>query len=183
MWIKDEEFIRGNIPMSKFEVRALIVSKMNISSGDKFLDIGAGTGSVSMQAAKFGADVTSIEREAEGVELIRKNAEKFNLDIEIIEGEAPEKIPNKIFNKIFIGGSGGNMCEIIEKAYSILEKNGIIAASFITLKNLNTFQNKIKELGLINVETELIQVSRVKTKAEMMIAENPIFIVRGEKNE
>ena len=75
------------------------------------------------------------------------------------------------------------MAEIVEKSYEILEKDGVIAASFITLKNLDIFKEKLKERGFINIETVLIQVSRVKTKAEMMIAENPIFIVKGEKNE
>ncbi len=183
MWIKDDEFIRGNIPMSKFEVRTLILANMDISKGDRFLDIGAGTGSVSIQAAKLGAEVSSIEREKEGIELIKKNADKFKVRIDPIEGYAPEAIPNQKFNKIFIGGSGGNMAEIVEKSYEILEKDGVIAASFITLKNLDIFKEKLKELGFINIETALIQVSRVKTKAEMMIAENPIFIVKGEKNE
>ena len=85
-WIKDEDFIRGNIPMTKFNVRVLTLGYLEIEEGDKFLDIGAGTGSVSIEAALHGANTCVIEREEEGIELIKSNAEKFNVNINIIKG-------------------------------------------------------------------------------------------------
>ena len=73
-WIKDEEFIRGNIPMTKFEVRTLTIALLAIEKGDIFLDIGAGTGSVSVEAALHGAEVTSVELKMEGLELIDRKS-------------------------------------------------------------------------------------------------------------
>ena len=180
MWIRDDEFIRGNIPMTKFEIRALIMANMNIKPGDKFLDIGAGTGSISIQAAKMKANVVSIEKEKEGIELIKKNAERHSVDIEVLEGEAPDIIPDRKYDKVFIGGSGKKMENILERVLPQVEKDGIILGTFITLKNLNLFTNILKKQNLKKIDISLIQSSRVRTKVEMLLAENPIFIVRGE---
>ncbi len=181
MWIRDDEFIRGDIPMTKFEIRSLVMAFMDIEKKDSFLDIGGGTGSISVQAAKLGAETTAVEREKEGFELIEKNAEKHGVKVRAVHGEAPEDIPEGKYDKIFIGGSGKRMEEILDTVFPMLENGGIIAATFITLKNLHIFREKLKEFGIKNIETSLIQASRVKTKAEMMIAENPIFIVGGRK--
>ena len=180
MWIRDEQFIRGEIPMTKFEIRALIMANMNIQIGDELLDIGAGTGSISIQAAKLGAKVVSIEREREGIELIKKNSEKHSVDIEILEGEAPDIIPDRKYDKVFIGGSGKQMEGILKKVLPLIEEGGIILGTFITLKNLNLFTNILKKQNLKKIDISLIQSSRVRTKVEMLLAENPIFIVRGE---
>ena len=86
MWIRDEAFIRGQIPMTKFTVRAVTMALLDIEPWDVFVDIGAGTGSISVQAALLGADVFAIEQVQEGVELIQRNAKQFGLDIHIIHG-------------------------------------------------------------------------------------------------
>ncbi len=76
-WIKDEEFIRGNIPMTKFNIRILTMAYLSIKEEDRLLDIGAGTGSISIEGALQGAKVWAIERKEEGIELINKNAKKI----------------------------------------------------------------------------------------------------------
>ena len=73
-WIRDEQFLRGNIPMTKFEVRTVSIAALEIEEGDTLIDIGAGTGSVSVEAALQGACVYAVEEKHEGAELIRKNA-------------------------------------------------------------------------------------------------------------
>ena len=113
-WIPDEEFIRGKIPMTKFNVRILTIGYLGIKEGDRFLDIGAGTGSVSIEAALQGAKVWAIEKESVGTQLIKKNSDKFKVGINIIEGKAPDNLPDIRIDKCFIGGSGNKLNEIFQ---------------------------------------------------------------------
>lgn len=180
-WIRDNEFIRGNIPMTKFEVRTAAMAAMEIQDGDVLLEIGAGTGSISIEAALQGAVVYAVEREDEGAELIRQNALKFNVNINIIKSNAPEGLENiPQFNKCFIGGSGGNLGEIFSCVNNNISSNGIIAANFITLKNLNEFLDLLYKYDYKDVETKLMQVSYMD-KSGLLRAQNPVFIVRGIK--
>ncbi len=179
-WIKDEDFIRGDIPMTKFDIRALTMAYLSIESGDRLLDIGAGTGSISIEAALQGAQVTAIEREEEGIELIGANEDKFSVKIEKILGQAPDDLPKAKFNKCFIGGSGGKLVEIIDYLEEHLEDRGIIVANFIMPKNLTSFLELLKEYDYRDIEVRLIQASYMN-RIGLMKAHNPIYIVKGEK--
>ena len=179
-WIKDEEFIRGNIPMTKFEVRTLTIALLAIEKGDIFLDIGAGTGSISVEAALHGGEVHAIEMKREGIELIEKNASKFGVSIDVIEGCAPNCLPMMKCNKCFVGGSGGKLEDIFDYLEDNLEDNGIVCGNFVTLKNTNEFIKLLNDFNYKNLETRLIQTA-VVDKLGLMKGNNPIFIVKGVK--
>ncbi len=179
-WIKDEDFVRGSIPMTKFNTRILTIGYLEINKNDRFLDIGAGTGSVSIEAGLQGAKVWAIEKELEGVDLINANSSKFNLEMEIIHGQAPEDLPEGKFNKCFMGGSGGRLKEIFIYLDDNLEANGILCGNFITLSNLNKFTDLLKEYKYKDVEVHLIQSSSMD-KIGLLKGQNPIFIVKGVK--
>lgn len=182
-WIKDGEFIRGNIPMTKFETRLITIGMLEIEKDDIFLDIGGGTGSISIEASLQGAKTYVIEKEEEGIGLIEKNARKFNIDnIKIIKDFAPNGIEkSKGFNKCFIGGSGKNLKDIVEAVTEKLPAGGILVANFITMKNLHTFQNLLNQYDYTDVETRLIQSSYVDEKTGLLKSQNPVFIVKGVK--
>ncbi|MBU5675510.1 precorrin-6Y C5,15-methyltransferase (decarboxylating) subunit CbiT [Alkaliphilus sp. MSJ-5] len=179
-WIKDEEFIRGNIPMTKFNIRVLTIGYLAIEEGDRLLDIGAGTGSISIEAALHGAEVWAIEMKRDGIELINKNKSKFEVNINVIEGQAPVDLPNVKFNKCFIGGSGGNLEEIFYYLDENLESKGVICGNFITLKNLHQFIDLLNKYKYDDIETQLIQTSYMD-KIGLMKGNNPIFIIKGVK--
>jgi len=180
-WIKDEEFIRGSIPMTKFEARVLIMAMLELQQGDTFVDIGAGTGSLSIQAALLGAEVYAVEKEQEGVGLILQNAERFEVPISLIHGAAPEALHClPVHNKCFIGGSGGSLTQIMEEADKRLHTGGILAASFIVPDNMVDFKRKLKELGYTEIEGRLIQSSAMDSHG-LLKANNPIFIIKGKK--
>ncbi|OZV12522.1 precorrin-6Y C5,15-methyltransferase (decarboxylating) subunit CbiT [Tissierella sp. P1] len=179
-WIKDEEFIRGNIPMTKFNIRLLTLGYLAIEEGDRLLDIGAGTGSISIEASLHGAKVWAIEREVEGIELIRTNSEKFNAGVNIIHGQAPDSLPNESFNKCFIGGSGGKLEDIFLYLQKKLENDGIICGNFITLKNVTQFIQLLNKYNYKDIEVQLIQVSSMD-KIGLLKGQNPIFIAKGVK--
>lgn len=179
-WIRDEEYIKGNLPMTKFDTRMISIASLCIEKGDVMLDIGVGTGTISIEAALQGAEVWAVEREKEGVRLIKTNAEKFGVSINLIEGQAPECLPSISVNKCFIGGSGGNLAGIFDYLEKRLIPNGIICANFITLKNLNKFVELLHQYRYKEIEIKLLQVSNINSIG-LFKANNPIFLVRGIK--
>lgn len=180
-WISDDDFIRGNVPMTKFDIRIAAIAALEIEKGDEFLDIGAGTGSISIEAALQGANVISVEKEEEALELIFKNGEKFNANINLVKGTAPVCLPAMSFNKCFIGGSEGHLKEIFEYLKHNLVANGILCASFIRLKNLNEFILLLEEYDYRNIEVKLLQTAKMD-KLGLLKGNNPIFLAKGIKN-
>lgn len=179
-WIKDREFISGKMPMTKFNIRILTMAYLGIQEGDRLLDIGAGTGSISIEAALQGAKVWAIERNPEGIDLINKNKRKFNVNMEVIRGEAPKDLPDKKFNKCFVGGSGGQLKGILEYLEMHLEPKGILCGNFITIINLHDFIQQLKYYKYEDIEVQLIQ-SACMDKIGLMKGNNPIYIVKGVK--
>ena len=151
-WIKDEMFIREKVPMTKFNIRILTIGYLEITAGDKFLDIGGGTGSISIEASLQGAKVWTVEREERAIDLIRANDKKFSTNLNIIHGEANLSLPKVHFNKCFVGGSRGQLGDIFEYLDTYLEDDGILVGNFITLKNLNEFIEEMEEHKYKDVE-------------------------------
>lgn len=186
-YIKDEEFIRGNCPMTKEEVRILSVTKLDLKVDSIALDIGAGTGSVTIEMSRACShgQVIGIEKDLEALEVLYKNKEKFKANnLTVIEGEALD-VENKIhqhFDSIFIGGSGGNLEEIIRRYSLKLKSKGKIVLNFITIDNLYIAMRVLKEIGF-KVSCTQIAISKTKGESFMLFANNPIFIVTAERWE
>lgn len=183
--IKDEEFVRAKVPMTKEEVRTLSLVKMDIKEDSRILDVGAGTGSVSIGAAVNcpKGEVIAIEKEDKAVELIKLNMEKIGIDnMKVIHGMALEELKglNGKFNSVFIGGSGGELEEIIEICYNLLYDGGSIVLNFITLTNAVKAMDKLEEMGM-EYECVQVAVNRIKGKSKMILANNPIFVINGRK--
>ena len=179
--ISDGEFITGSSPITKREVRAVSVSSLDISPTDICFDVGAGTGSVSVEMALLcpRGKVYAIEKNPQAAALTEKNAIKFQTDnIEIIQGMAPDALsglPSP--DKVFIGGSSGRIFDII-KACDCRR----VTVNAITLETLEKAIRAFSELGY-NYEVTQISVSRGKkvSGCNMMTAQNPIFVISGER--
>ncbi|MCM1577806.1 MAG: precorrin-6y C5,15-methyltransferase (decarboxylating) subunit CbiE [Ruminococcus sp.] len=181
--IPDSEFIRGNVPMTKSEVRCVVISKLGIGAKDICWDIGCGTGSVSAEMALqcFDGTVYSADKNAAAAELTRRNKLKFGCDnIREICANAPECL--KDFpppDKVFIGGGGENISGIIAEAYGKNREADIVITA-VSLETLERSVNAFKKFG-IAAETVQISVTRTKKSGEhtMLAAENPVFIIKG----
>lgn len=189
LWgLPDESFVRGEVPMTKAEVRAVVMSKLRIRETDVVYDIGTGTGSVSVEmalAARKGS-VYAIETNSTAVELCKLNKERFCLhNLEIVEGTAPDallELPRP--DVAFIGGSKGKMAEIVEL---LLRKNPAIRLVINTV----TVENTAKALELLDterfVDVEMVQLQVNKAKkvgtSHMMTANNPITIFTAKGKE
>lgn len=184
--IPDDAFIRGKVPMTKEEVRTITMSKLRLHETSVILDVGAGTGSLSIECAMKATKgkVYAIERNADGIELIRQNKEKFGAEhLEIIDGLAPEALPMDVtYDSIILGGTGGNMAPILDYCKAHLKQEGWIVANMITLENMSIFLNYAKN-HFRHVEVVQINVSKSKMIKDitMMIAHNPIFIISAQK--
>ena len=186
--IPDAEFIRGKVPMTKQEIRILTIAKAGIKQGDIVLDVGAGTGSLSCEAAmQAGNDgmVYAIERNPEGIGLIAANAEKFGLgNVHIIHAEAPagmDELPR--LDAVLIGGSGKRLEPILDRAGELLKTGGRIILNCITVQTLMQCLNYMRASELYKYETVQVQVNRWEQVGsyDMAKAANPIFIVACEK--
>ena len=188
--IADEEFLRDKEPMTKEEIRSISLSKLRLKKDSIVYDIGAGTGSVSIEMALQANEgsVYAIEKKKEAVDLILKNKRKFAAEnLEVIEGLAPEALfPLPAPTHAFIGGSSGNMREILK---ILLEKNKNIrvVVNAIAAETIAETVNCLKELPF--VEEEIAEVCIGKSKKagsyHMMMGLNPVFIFSftgGEEN-
>lgn len=187
--ISDDTFVRGDIPMTKQEVRILVLNKAKICPTDIIIDIGAGTGSLSIEAALQAPEgiVYAIERHPEGVDLIRANAVKFGVNnIEIIAGTAPAALQNiPKADVIFIGGSGGHLQELLGQSNHLLKSNGRLVVTAITIETLYEALHTMQAKPEFTVEAFGMQVTRIKhiQTSNMLQALNPIYIITSTKNE
>jgi len=184
--IADSEFIRGDIPMTKQEIRILTLAKARIKATDIVIDIGAGTGSLSVEAALLAEQgrVIAIERQQAGISLIKANAAKFGTaNIEVVLGTAPEAMAGlPAADVILIGGSGGKLPAILDCADQLLKQAGRLIVTAVTVETLAAL-NMLRSKGGYSVEACCIQVTRIEQvgTSNMFKALNPIYIIAGNK--
>lgn len=182
--IPDEEFVRGDVPMTKREVRIQILSQLYLREDAVVYDIGAGTGSVAVEAALVArrGQVFAVESNPAASSLIDANKIKFGTyNIRVVPGSAPDafqQLPAP--DAAFIGGSKGQMKNIIE---ALLQKNPTvrIVVSAITLETLAEAQDLFKQFALSGVTISQIAASHAKETGayHMLQALNPVFILAG----
>ena len=182
--IADEEFIRQDVPMTKQEIRILSLVKARIKPDAVVYDIGAGTGSLSIEAARLApqGEVYAIERTAEGVKLIRANGANFGVtNLMVIEAEAPEgldKLPAA--DAVLIGGTGSRLAEIMDAVSLKLKPEGRIVLNCITIQTLmqciDYMRSHSDEYIYEAIQVQVTRLQQVGTY-DMAKANNPIYIV------
>lgn len=181
--LSDEMFCREKIPMTKADVRHLCISKLGLCEGAVLFDIGAGSGSVSIEAAKQyeSIRVYAIERKSEAIDLIQKNLSLLKCpNVTTIHALAPEGLEElPIPTHAFIGGSAGNLKEIVHKLYE-LNPNIRIVMTAVTIETVSEMTEVLKHYGVSDSNAELIQVSISKNRQAgdytLMMAQNPVYI-------
>lgn len=182
--LPDEAFERGDVPMTKQEVRAAVLAKLAVRPEDILWDVGAGTGSVSVELALAAprGRVYAVECRPEGCALIKANREKFRTrNLVLVEGLAPDALSDlPAPDAVFIGGSKGSLAAIVDAA---LDKNpdARICASAIALETLSAAAAALTAKGR-TVQVSQIAVSRAKAVGglHLMMAQNPIYLITGE---
>lgn len=182
--LPDEAFERGDVPMTKQEVRAAVLAKLAVRPEDILWDVGAGTGSVSVELALAAprGRVYAVECRPEGCALIKANREKFRTrNLVLVEGLAPAALLDlPAPDAVFIGGSKGSLAAIVDAA---LDKNpdARICVSAIALESLSAAVAALTAKGR-TVQVSQIAVSRARAVGglHLMMAQNPIYLITGE---
>lgn len=183
--IPDSGFVRGQVPMTKEEVRAAALSKLRVAPGGTYWDVGAGTGSVAVAISALARDgrVLAVERDPEACGLILENAARFGAgNLTLVQGEAPAALGDlPAPDGVFVGGSGGSLEDILKTA---LEKNPrvrvVVAA--VTLETLSRGAALLDALPFAGVEVSQITVARARElgRYHLMTGQNPVFLLSGE---
>lgn len=186
--IPDDALVRGNVPMTKEEVRSVIIAKLGLKRHALVYDIGAGTGSVSVECARL-ADcgaVYAIERNPAACSLIEANREKFAVpNLHVIEGSAPEALRDlPAPTHVFIGGSGGTLRESL---LLLRRRNPFvrIVISCITLETLSEVTAFLREERIQGADICCVTVARAREAGayHLMSGQNPVYIVTWQQEK
>lgn len=188
--IPDEFFERlPGIPLTKKEVRLLILSGLRLEEKSVIWDVGAGTGTISIEIGLLcpKTKIIAIERDPDVASLIRKNCELFGVEnVQVIEGNAPDCFNSLTLkpDRIIIGG-GKSVKEILRQGWDFLPTKGRVVAMASNLENLYHISEGLSELQARNVEVVQSSINRLETRglSQVFAAIAPVFILSGEKEE
>lgn len=186
--IKDDAFVRGNVPMTKEEIRILTLVKAQIAPNAVVYDVGAGTGSLSVEAARLAPQghVYAIEKNPEGIALIKENAARFSTqNLTVVEGAAPaalDGLPH--LDVALIGGSGRRLPEILDIIGTRMHSGGRIVANAITMQTVAACLDYFHvHAEIYTYEAIQVQISRLERVGpyDMAKALNPIYIITAQR--
>jgi cobalt-precorrin-6B (C15)-methyltransferase len=186
--IRDQDFIKNpNVPgPTKEEIRCIVMCKSSVTKNDVVVDIGCGTGGLTLEFAKRAKKVYSIDMNRSAIETTKQNLEKHGLtgNVEVIEGnglDVLDKIEN--FDILVIGGSGGTLPHLIKEGYKKLNNMGRVIVTAILLETRTEAVSTFKKLSIIPDVVDIsITKGEITKRGTMMLARNPITIITAQKN-
>jgi precorrin-6Y C5,15-methyltransferase (decarboxylating)/cobalt-precorrin-6B (C15)-methyltransferase len=188
--IPDDLFDRlPGIPLSKREIRLLLISHLRLQPNSLVWDIGAGTGTIPVEIGLLcpNSRIVAVERDEEVANLIRRNCDRFNVkNVEVIEGSAPECLPDlpQPPHRVCIEG-GRPIKDILQEVWRYLPLQGRVVATASNLESLYAISQSLAQLQARNIEVVQSAVNRLEKRGnqQTFAAVNPIFILSGEKLE
>ncbi|HMK42748.1 MAG TPA: precorrin-6y C5,15-methyltransferase (decarboxylating) subunit CbiE [Dissulfurispiraceae bacterium] len=184
--LKEAEIAHSRGLITKDEIRAVVLHKLSLPSSGIVWDIGAGSGSVSLEIARLAAGLAiyAIEKDDEQIAHIRANRAAFGAtNIEPVRGTAPEALATlPAPDRVFIGGSGGRLPQILDAVSSRMVA-GIIVTAAVQIESLAAARDALAARGY-EVESGQISVARLAPIADgaRFVPQNPVFIIKGERH-
>ncbi len=188
--IPDDLFLQSDkVPgPTKEEIRVVTISKARLKEGAVVIDVGCGTGGLTVEAALQvggGGKVFAIDEDEEAVRLTTSNAKKFDAQdiVEVFCGKAPDAVRGLPKADAIIIGGTKNLRDIIQVSHGNLKEHGRIVVNAILLETAATAINELKKVGFKELDVTQIFVAKGKDidHGTMMLARNPITIISATK--
>lgn len=186
--IPDELFLRTElVPITKEEIRAIVLSKLRLKETDSIIDIGCGSGSITvelcLQCTK--GNVYAVDMDKKALDLTKKNLDRFRVNAILRYGRVQDIIDSfPTVNGIVIGGTNGEIEYIIERSINKLEKEGRLVITTIQIDTMYRGIKSVKDSNLLK-DLDFTQISVLKGKntptGTMMLARNPVLIISATK--
>ena len=183
--VSDDAFVRGDTPMTKEEIRALALCKLRVHPSSVVWDVGAGTGSVSVEAALLAREglVLAVERDARACHLVERNREAFGLtNVRIVQGVAPEALAGlPAPDRVFVGGSGGHLAHIVDAALLANPRVRLCVVA-ISLETLCEALECLRTSDVENVDIVQLLVARARKAGShsLMMGGNPVYVLSAD---
>jgi cobalt-precorrin-6B (C15)-methyltransferase len=185
--IPDADFDRlENVPITKEEIRSIVISKLRLKKNFSVIDVGCGSGSITIEICiqTDSESIYAIDQNEMAIQLTRKNLFKFNLKANVIHGKAQDILPTlPNVDAIVVGGSGGHLEKIVELCVKKLKPGGRIVIDTILIESMSAAVNVINRLGLADIDITMINISKGKlfSLGTMLIARNPVIVISATK--
>jgi cobalt-precorrin-6B (C15)-methyltransferase len=184
--ISDALFERTeDVPITKEDVRAIVISKLRLKAGYSAIDIGCGSGSITVELClQTKGAVYGIDSDEKAIELTRKNLGKFGVAAKLIHSRAQDVLPSlPEVDAVMVGGTYGDTKRVIQMAASRLKKGGRIVIDTILIETMYQALEAVSELELDEVEVTQVTIAKGRkvTTGTMMLARNPVMIISATK--
>ena len=184
--IPDELFDRTEeVPITKEDIRAIVISKLRLKEDHSAIDVGCGSGSITVELClQTRGKVYAIDFDKKAVELTKKNLQRFGVKAEVILAKAQDVLSNlPQVNSIIVGGTWGDAKQVIGLAVGRLKKGGRIVIDTILIETMYQALTAINELELNEIDITQITISKARkaTTGTIMLARNPVMIISATK--
>jgi cobalt-precorrin-6B (C15)-methyltransferase len=185
--IPDELFDRTEeVPITKEDIRAIAISKLRLKEGHSAIDVGCGSGSVTIELClQTKGKVYAIDFDEKAVVLTKKNLQKFDVKAEeVMLAKAQDVLPKlPQVDAIIVGGTWGDAKQVIELAVDKLKKGGRIVIDTILIETMYQALATVNELELNEIDITQVTISKARkvTTGTMMLARNPVMIISATK--
>jgi cobalt-precorrin-6B (C15)-methyltransferase len=186
--IPDELFERAeDVPITKEDIRSIVISKLRLKEGYSAIDIGCGSGSITVELClQTKGKVYAVDLDKKAIELTKRNLAKFGVMAEeVILGKAQDILP-KLFevDAVIVGGTAGDTKQVIELAVDRLKKGGRIVIDTIVIETMYQALTTVNDLKLKEIDITQVTISKARkvTTGTMMLARNPVVIISATKS-
>lgn len=188
--LPDEAYERGDVPMTKREVRAITIAYTGIPADARVLDIGAGTGGLTVDLARSvpTGSVVAVERNPEALDLLQRNVGALTAgNVQVVEGDAPEALDGVVgpFDAVTIGGHGGKLTEILTAVFPLLVDGGRVVLNLIGLSGALEAYEALGADPWADRQLTQVSVAKAGTLGQWsdirLVPSNPVFVVHARK--